>query len=280
MSDVAQVAEAPVEEAGQAPSEQEAVAIWKDSLPEDIRGHQSLETFTDVGALAKSYVHAQSMIGAEKLAVPGKWAEDDDWNAVYDKLGRPDGADAYELTFAGEDTDQEFVQWFRGASHDIGLNNRQAQKLGEMYNAYAEQHSAEAVDVEAQKAQVVADLKKEFGNAFDERLGRGNSFVDQFGEDGLTDLTLEGGIPLVNHPVFIKTLINAAGWIHQNVSEDKMVIDKDGGAMTPGEAQDEVNQMMRQDGPYWDRRHPQHDHYVKKVSELMQEVHPEEVPAA
>ena len=78
-----QVAEAPAE-VGQAPSETTAVqeTSWKDSLPEEIRGHKSLETIKDVGSLAKGFVHAESMIGSDKIAVPGKWATDDDWSAV------------------------------------------------------------------------------------------------------------------------------------------------------------------------------------------------------
>ena len=79
-----QVADAPVD-AGEATSGNEVA--WHDSLPEDVRDHPSLSTFTDTGALAKSYVHAQSMIGADKVAIPGKWADENDWNAGYDTLG-------------------------------------------------------------------------------------------------------------------------------------------------------------------------------------------------
>ncbi len=39
-----------------------------DSLPEDLRGEPSLRTFTDPASLAKSYVNAQRMIGADKIA--------------------------------------------------------------------------------------------------------------------------------------------------------------------------------------------------------------------
>ena len=35
---------------------------WRDSLPDDIKDHQSLQNIADVGALAKTMIHAQSMV--------------------------------------------------------------------------------------------------------------------------------------------------------------------------------------------------------------------------
>ena len=51
-----QVADAPVD-AGQATSV-EPTNDWRTAIPEEIRGHKSLETITDVGSLAKSFVNA------------------------------------------------------------------------------------------------------------------------------------------------------------------------------------------------------------------------------
>jgi len=54
-----------------------------DSLPEDLRNEPSLRLFSDPASLAKSYVHAQRMIGADKIPLPGKSATDDEWRQVY-----------------------------------------------------------------------------------------------------------------------------------------------------------------------------------------------------
>ena len=61
---------------------------FRDSLPEDLRNNPSLKNFNDVGGLAKSYVHAQRMIGADKIALPNQNSTDEDWANVYNKLGR------------------------------------------------------------------------------------------------------------------------------------------------------------------------------------------------
>jgi len=274
MSD-AQVADAPAE-AGEATSVE---VNWHDGLPEDIRDHPSLATFEDTAALAKSYVHGQSMIGADKIVIPGKWADETDWNGVYDKLGRPADGEAYELDFGnvpeGQDMQEDFVKWFRGTAHKHGLNQRQAQGLAKEYVDFAAQMQQETtVDPEAYRAQSTAEMKKELGKAYDERIGRGNQFIDDFAEAELTQLTLQDGTQLVDHPAFVRTLIKAQSYIMDNIAEDKIVTSGDSAAFTPAEAQKEVDELMRSDSPYWDRRHSMHRWTVQRVQELMQDIHP------
>ena len=47
---------------------------WKQSIPEDIRADKSLESIKDVGSLAKSYIHAQKLVGSDKIPIPNKYA--------------------------------------------------------------------------------------------------------------------------------------------------------------------------------------------------------------
>ena len=104
---------------------------WRSMIPEEIRDHKSLATIQDVGSLAKGFVHAQSMIGADKIALPGKSSTADDWNAVYSKLGRPEDPSGYQINYTppeGVQPDDGVVQWFMGVAHEAGLNNTQAQK--------------------------------------------------------------------------------------------------------------------------------------------------------
>ena len=74
-----------------------APVSFLESLPEEIRNEPRLRTFTDPGTLAKSYVSAQRMIGADKVAIPGSSATADDWREVYTRLGAPTEASQYEL---------------------------------------------------------------------------------------------------------------------------------------------------------------------------------------
>ena len=255
----------------------ETPSDWRSALPEDLRDHQALQNISDVGTLAKTMIHAQSMVGAEKIAVPGKWATDEDWDQVYTKLGRPDDATGYEFDTGEVEMDQEFVGAFRDAAHKAGLSGRQAQALATWYTSMAGEHGPEAqqVNIEANKAEVEAELRNEYGNAFDDRLAIGDNLIDEFGAEGLAELRLESGIPLVNHPAFIRTMINAAHYIQENVAEDKMIGDKGSNAMTPAEADQQIQHLMREDSPYWDNRHPMHHATVQEVLKLHEQKYPE-----
>lgn len=275
-----QVADVSVE-AEVAPSGFEAdVAMedWREGLPDDLKDHQALRNISDVPTLAKTMIHAQSMVGAEKIAVPGKWATDEDWDQVYTKLGRPDAADMYEFETGEAQLDQDFVSNFREVAHKAGLSNRQAQELVGWYTSMTDDASPEAqqVNIDAARDTATAELRQEYGNAFDDRIALGDNYIAEFGVDGLDDLHLDDGTPLLNHPAFIKTVINAAQYIQSNVSEDKLIGDKGSQAMTPAEADQKIQELMRKDSPYWDQRHPMHHSTVNEVQKYMQFKFPEE----
>ena len=271
---VAEVADTAV-----ATSDEAAVAAdWKAALPDDLREHPSIAGMQDVASLAKSMVHAQSMVGADKIAVPGKWADDEDWSQVYDKLGRPSSAEDYGLQFEvpdGGEADPALTGWFAETAHKIGLNTKQAQQLADSYIELTGGMGQPEVDLEAAKAEATSELRQEYGAAFDDRLGKGNNFLGEFGADGLMELRLQDGTPLMNHPAFIRTVVNAAQYIHESVSEDKLIGDKDSNVVTPGEAQKQLEEVMRPDSPYWDSRHPQHDVYVQRALSIQEMIHPE-----
>ena len=68
----------------------EVVSDWRSGLPEDVAGDPSLADIKDVSSLAKSYVHAQRMVGRDKVSIPQEGAGEDEWNSFYDRLGRPE----------------------------------------------------------------------------------------------------------------------------------------------------------------------------------------------
>ena len=52
-------------------TEQPAVAkTWKEAISEEFRNDPNIEKFTEIDALAKSYINATRMIGQDKVAVP------------------------------------------------------------------------------------------------------------------------------------------------------------------------------------------------------------------
>ena len=84
-------------------TEQPTVAkSWKEAISEEFRNDPNISKFTEIDALAKSYINATRMIGQDKVAVPNENSTDDQWNEVYAKLGRPESADKYKLDLKSE----------------------------------------------------------------------------------------------------------------------------------------------------------------------------------
>ena len=242
---------------------------WRSGIPEEIRGHKSLEHIQDVGALAKSYVNAQSMIGADKIAIPGKHATDEDWGEVYRRLGRPDSPEGYELTNElpeGAEASDDMLSWFKGAAHDAGLTPQQAQKLlggyNEMLGTMVQNDNGQA---EQMRVDAEMELKREFGAAYDDRMANGNAVLQEFGTEDISEIQLADGRLLGDHPEMIKMMVNIGEFINSKIGEDSLEGIKTSGAMTPGDAQERLSELTAQGSPYWDQRHPEHEFYVNEA---------------
>ena len=126
--------------------------------------------------MAKSHVHAQQMIGKDKIVMPGQSATDEEWREVYSKLGMP--ATSSEYIFdknaglgEGMEVDENLLGWFTDTAHQVGLNNNQMAKLVELWNENTAELTNMSQDGARQAQEKSAlELRKEWGNAFDDNL--------------------------------------------------------------------------------------------------------------
>jgi len=257
-----------------------AQSDWRDSIPEDVRGHRSLEHIHDIGALAKSYVHAQSMIGADKIALPGKSATDEDYRQIFQRLGLPETSEGYEITHnipEGEQTDQGMVDWFASAAHEAGLTQRQAQALANQWNQKAiEGAQADQLDYESYVGEVERELRTEYGPAYTDALNLGNDVIDQFGDAEFLELPLADGTLMGDNPQVIRLLANIGSYIAEKVGEDTIIGAKSTNAMTPIEIERKIEELQAKGSPYWDIKSSHRPSYVKQVNELMEMLYPDE----
>ena len=120
------------EVATEAVAESAAPVNFLDSLPEDLRGNPSLQNFTDAGSLAKSYVHARSMIGADNIGRPQESWTDEQWTNFYSETGRPQDTSAYVADFDNI-LSEEQANGFRQAVFEAGLSPKQFDKIAIKY---------------------------------------------------------------------------------------------------------------------------------------------------
>lgn len=259
--------------AGGAPAGQTA-NNWRSQLPQELQDEPSLKIFNDIPALAKSFIHAQRAIGADKLVVPGKHATDDDWQQAFQKLGLPKELKDYEIKL-GESAsiDKDFVAKFKENAHKAGILPQQAQKLADWFSETNKASEAEVVKVREAKIKSDLDgLKSEWGAAYDQKLGKAQQTIREMNDPGLVKYLDESG--LGNDPQLIKLL---AGVAEKFMKEDTEVGGKAGlkTKYTPKEAMVEANKlMMDMKGPYHDKNHPNHKAAVTEVQELFAMANP------
>lgn len=238
---------------------------WRELLPEEIRNEPSLQNIKHFGALAKSYVHAQKAIGANKVAIPGKDATEEEKSSFFSAIGRPETADNYEFARAAElpqeiGFDEELMKGFREEAFRIGLTQEQfnaAVNYEAKVVAARLAQQREAADREY--AETYSKLKAQYGARCDEVIAQCNKAVQTF---GLAEVLTEHG--LLNNYDFIQAL---AG-IGERISESKLKGDP-GSAVAPDAASRLAEITGNLDDPYYKREHPLHERRVEEVNRLI-----------
>ena len=250
-------------------TEQPTVAkSWKEAISEEFRNDPNISKFTEIDALAKSYINATRMIGQDKVAVPNENSTDDQWNEVYAKLGRPESADKYKLDVKSEAVPIEdgAIKQFAETSHKLGLNNKQAQGILEYYKSIMEGSVQQSkIDTETAQAQAEQQLRQEWGKTFEENVKKAASVAKaNLGVDVL-DMQLKDGTRLGDHPEVIKGFAKIADMM----SEDKIVSTESENVDQGKDLEQEISKIMNdRTGPYWNKGHPEHDKIVQQVYTL------------
>jgi hypothetical protein len=241
---------------------------WKEAISQEYRSNPNIEKFTELDALAKSYINAVSMIGTDKIPLPGKSATDEQWNEVYNKLGRPESADKYTLEFKTDvaPVDENVIKGFAQNAHKLGLNNKQAQGILEFYKSTLEGSAKEmSVNMEAAQAQAANTLRSEWGKAYDENLRRASSVAQTYLEPELLDTQLRDGSRLGDNPKVIKAFANIANLL----SEDKIIGTEADNILQGREIEKEIEDLTSdRQGAYWNKMHPNHNKVVNQVLAL------------
>jgi len=239
---------------------------WKVSLSDDVKADKSLENIKDINALAKSYIHAQKMVGSDKIPVPNKFATEDDWNAVYEKLGRPKTADGYKFDLPQDkQVDEVSLKEFSSQAHKLGLLPSQAQGMVKFYNEITAK-SLQDADSKALTARETStkELKQEWGQAFDQKVSQAATLAKSVGATELFNANMADGTKLGDHPVMIKAFAELAN----KMGEDSIVQASGPTYLTPNQIEKQIGELTQTDSAYWDKNHINHQAAVSEVLAL------------
>ena len=241
---------------------------WKEAISEEFRSDPNIEKFTEIDALAKSYINATKMIGQDKVAVPNKNSTEDQWNEFYDKLGRPESADKYSLNVKSDIVPMEetSIKQFAENAHKLGLNQKQAEGILDFYKTNMEGMAQQSkVDTETAQAQSAQELRQEWGREFDTNIKKAGALAKANMNAEVLDMELKNGMRLGDHPEIIKGFAKIAGMM----SEDNMVTTESEQVSSNKDIESEISSIMNnREGPYWNKQHPDHDKTVQQVYTL------------
>ena len=261
---------------------------WKGHLSDDIRSAEILGRFGDDGSGLASLVRelsgAQKLLGKDKLPMPKDEEDKETWSEVWKRLGRPEKPEEYDLKDLERPEglwDPDFESRMVQKMHELGMNQRQVRELMATYIEDAKSQLQDVAGaVEANRAESVKALRKEFGSAYDGRLAVAREAAKQvFGGslEKVSQMVLADGTALMDHP----DMVRAFAKLGQQLQEAEILGDKSqpiATGLSPQEAQKRLNQLMADEkfvDAWLDPQSPGHAAALAQRSELMAALHPE-----
>jgi hypothetical protein len=244
---------------------------WKSALPPELQSDSTLATIKDIGTLAKNYVHAQRMIGADKIPVPNpKMATDEDYRKIYHKLGLPEKFEDYKgAVEVAKDAglDESFVGQFLEQAHKSGVMPKMAQGLVKWFTEANQQASQEMVEAQKnQLGQELAKVKQEWGAKYDQNVKGAEILFGKFADP--EDIKFFNDSGLAQHPRIIRLL----GKMSESFLTEGEIPNGNGSGgskYTPTQAMEEMNKIYADTNhPYWNKDHPNHNTAVSEMARL------------
>lgn len=252
---------------------------WKEVLPEDLRNDPNVKIIPNIEALAKSYVHAQKMIGVDKIPVPNEYTTPEEWNTIYKKLGVPQEADKYKVNLKDEFKElvkDEELSEFKQRAMKAGVFPKQAEEL---LNWYAETSVKQVQQQEQiivnELKQGIDGLKSKWGATWDDNINSITSFVKTFGNEAFNKFIQD---PVVNNNAGVLEFLHKVSktiYSEDDLSKLRDAHVKSSTAVSPDEASQKLNSIMgNQDHAYWKGDHPGHKDALAEVMKLREYMNP------
>ncbi len=192
------------------PVEDNTYQQFYDSLPEELKGNDTIKNTKDLTSLANQLVNAQSALGTKRLQAPQEDWGDEEWGGFFDQL-RPEGdeysipelssedAKGYELA---DDQTQELVDF----AAEMGLSQKQFDILYERYTSMTEQgQTQQTEEFKNQVQELRQQVQLDWGDNYNTNLALANQAYEAMSTEIPEIKELIESTPVVaNHPAVLK----------------------------------------------------------------------------
>ena len=242
---------------------------WLKGVDAELASDKIMEHIKDVPSLVKSYVHAQRMIGHDKVVLPTDKSSQEEWNDIYKKLGMPD-AEKYEIKQGEESNlDSEFVKSFKELALQNNILPKQAQAIMDFYESQmSEEIQRETAEMKEAAASTLNKLKEDWGEGYQASMQRVLDAVETFGGEEMVNYLKTS--PAGNDVNLLKFLEK----VGSSLKEDTF----DGEAtrhfgLTKDEAQRQIDTIMGDfSHPYHNSEHAGHQRALEDMKKYFQVV--------
>lgn len=242
----------PAVDAGTTENQSQQTGAWYESMPEDMRGLVETKGWQKPEDAIQSYTNLEKLMGADKagrgVVLPKEDADPSEWDAVYDRLGRPKSPDEYNIPVPENDTG-EFATVAKQKFHELGLTAKQAESLAEWYNSQASEMQSQQMNAMSMNAEAELEtLKKEWGPQYDANIESARRATKQFGVEAET-------LEKIENSVGTRKMLEMFSNIGKGLGEDSFVEGKptNGFGMSPEGARVRINQLKAD--PEWSAKY-------------------------
>lgn len=212
---------------------------WYDSFDPDTKGYIQNKGFKDPSDVVQSYRNFEKLLGKRESLITLPEKEDaPEWNAVYEKLGRPKEAKEYAI-------EGEMADWAKETFHKLGLSKKQAENLYQEWNGKTSAlNEAKTQEYNQKLESEVKGLEKEWGSAYQQNVTIAKRAAARFNMTGETIDALEQAMGHSKTMNFLKELGSGLG-------EAQFVTSNQNGGFvhTPDSAKNKIS-MLKND-PAW-----------------------------
>lgn len=145
---------------------------WYDTFQDpQIKEWTATKGWKSPESACQSAWHLERLMGADKSGRGVIWPKDDadkdGWNAIYNKLGRPEKPDGYGLKL-DEGQDDSYLKHMLPAMHEAGIPKKAAEAIFGKHNEFLQQFHERQEAEKAQKQETqFGKLQQEWGNDFE-----------------------------------------------------------------------------------------------------------------